>query len=96
MSSDWESIDGLIANLKTDDSDWNVDISPGSLQRIIGQLSKKKSSPDIPNVLYKSVASQLSAPLSKLLKLYFHLRQVPVSWKRSVISPIPKSRNPSV
>ena len=95
VSSDWESTDGLIANSRIDDSDWNVDITPSSLQRILGQLSRKKSSPDIPIVLYQSVASQLSAPLSKLLKLSFHLHQVPESWKRSVISPIPKSRNPS-
>ena len=90
--SDWDNIDDRITELHEDDCDWKIDVSSPAICKALRQLSKKKSSPDIPNRLYESDASQLSAPLSKLLKLSFDLGQVPETWKKAVISPIPKTR----
>ena len=85
-----------IKYLPESDNDWIIEASPLTIQKMLQQLSDHKSSPDIPNVLYKSVASQIAVPLSKLFKLSFSLGLIPATWKRAVISPIPKTRTPSV
>ncbi|MEL7309313.1 MAG: hypothetical protein AAGK05_16595 [Pseudomonadota bacterium] len=78
------------------DIDWTMDVSPNTIQKLLLQLSPRKSSPDIPNTLYKSIACQLALPLSKLFNLSFKEGQVPALWKKAVVSPIPKNRSPSV
>jgi hypothetical protein len=97
VDSDWSTVNDLFAAYSQDDvSRWMIDVSPCMIQTALRQLSRHKSSPDLPNILYKSVACQLSAPLSKLLELSFELGLVPEPWKRAVISPIPKTRNPTI
>ena len=94
--SDWSSVTNLISALPTDGDKWKIDASPFQVLRYIQRMNVRKSSPDIPNVLYKSVAHQISSPLSKLLKLSFELGRAPHPWKRVVITPVPKVRNPTM
>ena len=94
--SHWSSIDEIVRNLPDDDIKWNIDTSPYNILRILQKLPKHKSSPDIPNVLYRHAAHQLAFPLSKLLRESFNVAQVPKPWKKAVIAPIPKNRTPSI
>lgn len=94
-TSDWTSIDSILESLPHDDKEWKIDISPCNVHRLLQNLPKHKSSPDVPHILYRSAASRLAVPVSMLLRCSFDDADVPESWKRAVITPIPKKRNPS-
>ena len=97
IDSNWDLVKDLLQQYTTQDiNEWIPNLSPTSIEAALQKLPKHKSSPDIPNVLYSSVASQLCGPLSKLLKLSFDQGLVPDLWKKAVISPIPKTRRPSI
>ena len=77
-------------------NDWSPDVSPSTVYSMLNGLSKHKSSPDIPNILYKRAASVLALPLTKLMKLSVEQCSIPKMWKRALVSPIPKTRNPNL
>ena len=84
-------------NLSTvHDKDWNPDVTPTSVETHLKRLSKRKSSPDIPNLLYKSAAPFLALPLSKLMKLCLESCSIPKLWKKGSVVPIPKTRAPKL
>ena len=82
----------------TCDKDWSPDVSPSTVYGMLKGLSKhtSKSSPDIPNILYKRAASVLALPLMKLMKFSVEQCSIPKMWKKALVSPIPKTRNPSL
>ncbi len=97
IDSNWAPVTELLGHYSQEDKhEWMPNFSRTSILEFLQKLSKHKSSPDIPNVLYRSIASQLADPLSKLLKLSFDQSVVPDPWKTAIISPIPKTRCPSI
>ncbi|MEL7307855.1 MAG: reverse transcriptase family protein [Pseudomonadota bacterium] len=76
--------------------DWSPNVSSENICHILSHLHPHKSSPDIPNVLYRSAATFLAPKLSKLFQMSLSSAVVPKIWKSSVITPIPKTRVPCV
>ena len=76
--------------------DWNVLITPAIISKLFMCLPSSKASPDLPVKLYKSAATFLAEPLSKLFLSSVELGVVPRLWKEAVISPIPKNSTPTL
>jgi hypothetical protein len=82
--------------ISDNDLPWLPDVSPANVHKLLSRLQTRKSSPDLPNILYNKAASSLALPLSCLFKMSLESGIVPRTWKSSVVTPIPKTRTPNV
>ena len=71
-------------------------IDPSIVFNLLSHLSIKKSSPDLPAVLFRASAHILCEPLSHLYNLCLAESRVPQILKNSVVTPIPKVSLPSI
>ena len=71
--------------------------SPAKICQLIANLPNNTSpGPDnISSLLLKSTASAISQPLSAIFNLSIKTGSLPLAWKHSIISPIPKTTPPS-
>jgi hypothetical protein len=75
---------------------WLPDASPSIVKRHLDELCDKKSSPDLPHALYKSISAYIAPPLSKLFRTSLEQGSVPKAWKQAIITPVPKTKTPSL
>lgn len=75
---------------------WKIEIDEQVVMNLLRSLQSKKSSFDIPNVLYKEAASLIVKPLTHLFSLSISHRHVPTIWKTGAVTPIPKTSKPSL
>ena len=78
-----------------EENNWDIVITSSGIQELIMKMSLKKSS-DLPMILYKSAAPLISEPLSKLFIESLKKQRIPKIWKKSAITPIPKTPSPSL
>ena len=63
---------------------------------LLKRVKSRKSSPNIPAVLYKEASHLLAEPLATLYNQSLSTGRVPLKWKRTVVIPIPKCSKPSL
>lgn len=77
-------------------NEWQVQITPHLVLGLLKRMPSKKASADIPTILYKRAAVILAEPLSRLFTQSIKECKVPLHWKISAVSPIPKTKSPNV
>ena len=69
-------------------------VTESQVRKLLEKLSTHKSSPDLPTKLYKSAASILAEPLTKIFEQSFANAEVPNIWKIAAVVPVPKINTP--
>lgn len=77
---------------------WNIKITEYDVWKLVSKLdcSKAPGCDAIPNKVYRCLADIISLPLSVIFNKSISEAEVPASWKRGIIIPIPKSSPPSI
>ena len=75
---------------------WNCVIDSSAVFDLLNKLNVKKSSFDIPNILYKEAAPYISVLLAHLFQSSINQRIVPQVWKTSAVTPVPKVSKPTL
>lgn len=78
------------------ETEWTVTVTPDTVQSLMEKIPTKKSSPDLPIILYKSAAPYLAKPLSSLINESIETARVPLIWKTSCVTPVPKVTKPTM
>ena len=71
-------------------------VTPATVFTMLRHLPRRKSSPDIPCILFQAAAHVISEPLAHLFNLSLSLCFVPGVFKNSIVTPIPKISAPTI
>jgi len=77
-------------------SGWYLKITPRAVLDLLNRISSGKASADLPTILYKRAAIIIAEPLSRIFNQSIRECKVPLCWKISAVSPIPKTKSPSL
>ena len=75
---------------------WKPVVESYTVFNLLRKLDVRKSSFDIPNVLYKEAAPFIADALAHLFQSSINQRTVPNVWKISAVTPIPKVSRPTL
>ena len=94
---DWPKINDQLTMLPEIEV-WDPDISVQVVHGLLGKLDAKKASGSdgLPPRLLREARDVIAAPLTHLICLSLETAQVPKCWKSASITPIPKSRSPTL
>ena len=76
--------------------DWIPLIQTNEVLKMLLAIKPSKASPDLPCLLYKAAANQISKPLTHLFNRSIRETRVPMVWKTAAIVPVPKCATPKV
>ena len=96
FSSNFQPKPPLHATKSQSSHEWKPLVHHTSVLNLLMKLDVKKSSFDIPNLLYKEAAPIIVDALTHLFQASVEQRKVPNIWKISAVTPIPKCSRPTL
>ena len=77
-----------------DEEELNIHVQVYEVFNFMNRLKPRKSSPDIPTILYKEASHLLAEPLATIFNQSLSDGVIPSRWKRTAVVPVPKCPRP--
>ena len=87
-----------LTKMHADNHVWNINVTPEVVEGLITKLKSGKSA-GIDNLtprLLKASCGLLTGPITHLFCLSIEVCEVPTQWKRALVVPLPKKKNPDL